>query len=45
MKKYETPILDIKNLTVSDEVSSTFTEGSDNETGWLDQWTSGILGN
>lgn len=45
MKNYETPILDIKELTVLDEVSYTVTEDSDNETSWLENWTSAILGN
>lgn len=45
MKNYETPNLYIEEITVSDNIASTFTEGdSDNKTGWLDKWTSGILG-
>ena len=41
MKKYETPILEIKGLTVSNEIAFTLDE-TDNETGWLEGWTSGV---
>ena len=45
MKKYETPELLLVKLEADDIIASTFTEGDgDNETGWLDKWTSGILG-
>lgn len=43
MKKYETPEIILTNLNPEDVIASTFTEGDgDNETGWLDKWTSGI---
>ena len=43
MKKYEAPEIMTEELFVED-VTTTFTESdSDNETGWLDKWTSGIL--
>lgn len=44
MKNYETPNLYIEEIAVNDNIASTFTEGNDNETGWLDKWTSGIIG-
>lgn len=44
MKNYETPNLYIEEIALNDNIASTFTEGSDNETGWLDKWTSGIIG-
>lgn len=44
MKNYETPELTAVELSLANEIASTFTEGSDNETGWLDKWTSGING-
>ncbi len=45
MKKYEAPEIFITELVVSDVIAATFTESNDdNETGWLDKWTSGILG-
>lgn len=44
MKKYETPEIMVNSLETEDVIASTFTEGSDNETGWLDKWTSGIIG-
>ena len=42
MKKYETPILEIKGLTVSNEIAFTLDENTDNETGWLEGWTSSV---
>lgn len=45
MKKYETPEISVTNLDIENVIASTFTEGDgDNETGWLDKWTSGVLG-
>lgn len=45
MKKYETPAFDIKQLDIVSVIAATFTESdSDNETSWLNKWTSGILG-
>lgn len=44
MKKYEAPEIMIEELLVEDVIAATFTEGSDdNETSWLDKWTSGII--
>ena len=44
MKKYESPEIMIEELFVEDVITTTFTESdSDNESGWLDKWTSGIL--
>ena len=45
MLKYETPDIKIKEIHLESEIAATFTEGSDNETTWLDKWTSGIVGN
>lgn len=43
MKKYETPEVIVTDLEINNIIASTFAEGdSDNETGWLDKWTSGI---
>lgn len=44
MKRYETPELTAVELSLVNEIAATFTEGSDNETGWLGSWTSGIFG-
>jgi len=43
MKNYETPEIIVAELKVDNVIASTFTEGSDNETSWLDKWTSGII--
>ena len=42
MKKYVTPEIIVTDLEIDNVIASTFTEGSDNETSWLDKWTSGI---
>ena len=43
MEKYKAPEIIIMNFTLKDTVATIFTEGDDNETGWLDKWTSGII--
>ncbi len=45
MKNYETPEIMVVNLETTDVIAAQLTEGSDNETGWVGSWTSGILGN
>ena len=45
MKKYETPVLEVKELAVSNEIAFILDENNDNETGWMDGWTSGINSN
>lgn len=45
MKKYESPALQIKELTVANQIAFTLDETTDNETDWLAGWTSGINGN
>lgn len=45
MKKYETPVIEVKGLAVSNEIAFTLDETTDNETGWMDSWTSGINNN
>ena len=42
MKKYESPVLEVKELAVSNEIAFTLDENNDNETGWMDGWTSGV---
>ena len=42
MKKYESPVLEVKELAVSNEIAFTLDETNDNETGWMDGWTSGV---
>lgn len=41
MKKYESPVIEIKELSVATEIAFTLDE-TDNETGWLEGWTSDI---
>ena len=43
MKKYETPEIMVEEILVEDVIAAQYFEsGSDNETGWLFAWTSGI---
>ena len=43
MKKYETPVMEVKELTVANKIAFTLDEtDTDNETSWLKGWTSGI---
>ena len=45
MKNYEAPEFIVNKLVVSDVIAASFTESSDdNETGWIESWTSGVLG-
>ena len=41
MKKYEAPEITVVELVPTDVIAATLTE--DNETGWFDSWTSGVL--
>ena len=41
MKKYETPVMEVKELTVANKIAFTLDE-TDNEASWLKDWTSGI---
>lgn len=43
MQKYKTPIMEIKELAISESIAFTLSETPDNEAEWLDGWTSGIL--
>ena len=43
MKKYETPEINVIELDVADVVATSYTEPTgDNDTSWLDKWTSGL---
>ena len=42
MKRYESPIMEIKELSVATEIAFTLDENTNNETGWLEGWTSDI---
>lgn len=45
MKNYETPEIMVVNLETTDVIAAQLTESGDNETGWVESWTSGISGN
>ena len=45
MKKYETPEIMVINLETTDVIAAQLTENGDNETGWVDSWTSGLGNN
>lgn len=42
MKKYETPVMEIKKIAISNEIAFTLDESGDNETGWMAGWASGV---
>ncbi len=45
MKKYIAPEITVTELVLTDVIAATFTESKDdNETSWIEGWTSGILG-
>lgn len=46
MLRYKTPEIKISEIHIDSEIAATFTEvGGDNDTDWLENWTSAIGGN
>ena len=42
MLRYKTPEIKISEIHIDSEIAATFTEVGDNETDWLEKWTSAI---